>query len=314
MRNGIPAFVAALSFSCGVNADRECGSNANISLTYPWSVGAARYDGAEPGQKDGFATVAVSIVPGTRATGTFFECVAEWPESWAGWYEDGNIVWSDCIWAGNGPTYDTAVSFAMDWKNRTMYMSHTFACSDKEGSDSLATGSVNLDLNCTTTAEGSDSCMLTSDGLSIVTTGGPTHLVADSCTDNSESYQSWQVEDWQRQYEMVPGSSTPDSDTGPSFTLRNMANTDVFSCSPSRSQNGTFEGVCESATAGSLTSTAIFHFDSRISVLIITQSWNCSDLFSFQAVGVGYVQAGCSREKDVLTCTSDPFWIGTKIM
>lgn len=69
-----------------------------------------------------------------NGTSTFFECVAEWPEPWAGWSPvDGNIIWSDCIYSGAGPTYDTAVAFALDWKTRTMYLSHTFTCSDQQG-------------------------------------------------------------------------------------------------------------------------------------------------------------------------------------
>ncbi|KAL7624105.1 hypothetical protein AAE478_005662 [Parahypoxylon ruwenzoriense] len=311
MRNGLLAFATALSLTSGANAARACGNAAEAS--YQWRLGAARYDGADPGRSDGSATVAISIVPGNRTMGTFFECVAEWPESWAGWYEDGNIIWSDCIWAGNGPAYDTAVAFAFDQKNQTMYISHTFDCSDKKGTDALATGSVALDMDCTTPEGDSTSCTLNSNGLDIVTKGGPAHLEAGtSCADNSEKYQSWQLEEWRRQYELAPGSTAqPSSDTGPSFTLRNMANTDVFDCSPSENKNNTFDGTCKSAAEGNSTSTATFHFDRTIDILTITQSWNCSDSSSFDVVGVGYVQATCSREKDLLTCTSSPLWIGT---
>lgn len=132
MRTNLIGFTTALLLTLRASADRVCGATTDAS-TYPWKVGAGRYDGAESGEGTGTATVAFSIAPGNSAQGTFFECVAEWPESWAGWYEDGNIIWGDCIWAGNGPTYDTAVAFAVDWKNRTMYLSHTFPCSDVEG-------------------------------------------------------------------------------------------------------------------------------------------------------------------------------------
>ncbi|KAI1077114.1 hypothetical protein F5B20DRAFT_553234 [Whalleya microplaca] len=316
MRNGLLACATALSLP-GANAARACGSTTAPS-TYQWSVGAARYDGAIPSDTNGSATVAVSIVPGNRPMGTLFECVAEWPESWAGWYEDGSdIIWSDCIWAGNGLTYDTTVSFALDWKNRTMYVSHTFACSDIEIPDALATGSIQLDMDCTTDDEGSSSCTLVSasDGssLSVSTTGGPARVDAGStCTDNSERYQSWQLEQWSRQYELLPGSSSPSSDTGPSFTLRNMANTDVFDCSTSGSQDSTFDGTCTPVAEGNSTTTATFTFDPQLDILIVTQSWDCGDSTSFDAVGVGYVQATCSREGNLLTCTSDPLWVGTK--
>ncbi|KAI1086026.1 hypothetical protein F5B19DRAFT_201393 [Rostrohypoxylon terebratum] len=293
-----------------VRGDRACGANSNASPTYQWRVGAGRYDGVS----NGTATVALSIVPGTSAMGTFFECVAEWPTSWAGWYGDGNIIWSDCIWAGNGRTYDTAVSFAMDWKNHTVYISHTFACSDVQGSDALATGSIHLDMDCTPSAEGGESCMLTGSGLAVTTKGGLAHAETDACAESSQSYQSWQLENWQRRYELIPGSSsiTPDSDTGPSFTLRNMANKDVFNCSTSGNENGTFDGTCQSASEGNSSTTAEFIFDSRLDILTITQNWDCSDSSSLGATGIGYVQASCGREGNMLSCSSAPLWIGTK--
>ncbi|KAH9987436.1 hypothetical protein F4779DRAFT_284989 [Xylariaceae sp. FL0662B] len=318
MRNGLLAFATALWLS-GANAARACGNTATPS-TYQWSVGAARYDGAVSGDTaESTATVAISIVPGNRPMGTFFECVAEWPVSWAGWYEYGDkIIWSDCIWAGNGLTYDTTVSFALDWKNRTMYVSHTFACSDIEIPDALATGSIHIDMDCATDDEGSETCILkgASDGssLTVSTQGGPARVEAGStCTDNSERYQSWQLENWLRQYERDPGSSSTLSDTGPSFTLRNMANTDVFDCTTSGNENNTFDGTCTPvAEESSTTATATFSFDPQLDMLIVTQSWDCGDSSSFDAIGVGFVQATCSREGNVFTCTSSPIWVGTK--
>ena len=133
MRFGSFAITAASFFASGAAAARVCGSGSTSS-TYQWRVSDARYDGALPDDDNGAATVAVSIVPTNRAYGTFFECVASWPEAWKGWHDGGdNIIWSDCIWAGNGFTDDTTVSFAMDWPNRTMYVSHTFGCSDAQG-------------------------------------------------------------------------------------------------------------------------------------------------------------------------------------
>jgi hypothetical protein len=130
MAVGLLTLVAALSLLRGANAARVC-SNA----TYPWRIGDMRFDGADPSKGDGHATVAASIAPTTAAAGgTLFECVSSWPESWAGWYQGGsNIIWSDCIWTGNGPRSDKTVSFALDWKNRTMYLTHTFDCSNING-------------------------------------------------------------------------------------------------------------------------------------------------------------------------------------
>lgn len=134
MVNGLPllAFATTLSLVSGAKAARVCGNDTAASPTYTWRIGDAKYDGVKPSNQNGLATIAVSIAsnPG-RAV---FECIAEWPESWAGWYEGGsNIVWSDCIWTASGPTYDKTMSFAVDWKNGTMYFSHSYPCTDRPG-------------------------------------------------------------------------------------------------------------------------------------------------------------------------------------
>lgn len=132
MRYSLFAAVAAIALSLTAGAARICGGS-NATSTYQWRVSDARYDGAGPSDSGNSATVAVSIVPTNRTYGTFFECVASWPETWNGWHDGGdNIIWSECIWAGNGFTDDTTVSFAMDWARKTMYVSHTFACSDAQ--------------------------------------------------------------------------------------------------------------------------------------------------------------------------------------
>jgi hypothetical protein len=119
------AFATALLLSSGADAARACANG-----TYQFRLGDVRYDSAD--QSTQFATIAASL---SYTGGTpLYECNAQWPESWAGWYEGGsNVIWGDCIWTGAGAGYDTAVSFAVDWKGRTMYLSHTFACSDKLG-------------------------------------------------------------------------------------------------------------------------------------------------------------------------------------
>ncbi|KAI2631580.1 hypothetical protein GGS26DRAFT_100816 [Hypomontagnella submonticulosa] len=316
MRISTLTVATALALASGGDAARACTSSSTTPSTYQWHLGAARYDGAEPGESNGPATVALSIVPGTSTMGTFFECVAEWPESWEGFYEDGNIIWSDCIWAGNGQTYDTAVAFAMDWKNRTLYISHTYDCSDQQGSNALATGSVHLDMDCATNTDNSTSCMLKGDGASITTTGALARAQTDTCEDNTQRYQSWQLENWRRKYEMVPGSpdATPLTDSGPSFTLRNMANTDVFNCSTNGNQRETIDGTCQLTSEGNITTIAWFRFEPRRDVIVISQRWYCPDSGIFDTNGVGYVQATCSREGNVLSCSSNPIWIGTKTL
>ncbi|KAI0864800.1 hypothetical protein F4860DRAFT_380741 [Xylaria cubensis] len=299
------------------SADRACSSN--VSPSYLWRVSDARFDGASPDVSNGKAVVAVSIIP--NSTNTFFECVTEWPESWAG-FVDGNIIWSDCIWSGAGPTLDRAVAFAVDWKNRTMYLSHTFSCSDKNGLDSMATGSFNLDLDCKNDDDGSTHCTLksatTTPALQAKTVPGAPRLAANAtCEDNAKVYQSWQLENWHRQYKLTPGdpSSPPQMDSGPSFSLHNLANGGVFECVPgNKTEENVFDGTCTQTAGANVAANteATFRFDPVLDMLFVTQNWNCGADSSFDASGVGFVQATCNREGDMLTCSSLPFWIGTK--
>ncbi|KAK3356571.1 hypothetical protein B0T25DRAFT_589151 [Lasiosphaeria hispida] len=321
MRNGLVALAAAaISVPLGAAAARVCGNGTTTSFQY--RVVDARYDSADPSRNSSLATIAASL--GSSAS-PLYECVAQWPESWAGWYEGGrNIIWSDCIWNGAGSGQDKTVSFAVDWKKKLMYLSHTFACSDKKGFDGLATGFIALDFNCTAVAEdGTSYCTPknTATGarpvLSISTKIAPAPLdAASACTDTSKRYQSWQLEKWLRQYEMPPGAANLRSDTGPSFTLRDMANNGVFSCVTSGVKNSIFEGACKSTSLAISTTTAKFLFDPKLNLLTITQHWECGNSSSFSAVGVSFVQATCDRgfNSDVFTCTYDQIWIGTEVI
>ncbi|KAI1342159.1 hypothetical protein F5Y15DRAFT_430592 [Xylariaceae sp. FL0016] len=316
IRIGLLTLPAALWLSSAVSAARVCDSTT-AAPTYQWRITDARFDGADPAQPNGTAIFAASIVPG--ATSTFFECVAEWPEAWDGWYGDGNIIWSDCIWSGAGPTNDTSVSFALDWKNRTMYLSHSFSCSDHEGLTSFASGSMHIDMDCPQTNDTNTHCTLksgdTAAALRIDTKSNPVQPASNgTCADNEKTYQSWELQQWHREYDIAPGSTTitPSTDTGPSFTLKNLANNDAFNCSSTADPSGTFSGACASAAEDGAKSTAKFMFDPATDVLTISQQWTCGNSSSFDAVGVVYVQASCSRSGIRLTCDTKPLWIGTK--
>jgi hypothetical protein len=154
------------------------------------------------------------------------------------------------------------------------------------------------------------------------------------CTENPKQYQSWKIENWLRKIEMEAGSSPTDaellSDSGPSFSLTNMANGDAFSCTPGEKQNGTFVGACESADGAG--TTADFLFDPMLNMLEVSQHWECDDSYvkpppfhfiltdifgphrSLDAVGVGYMQSSCERvfnTANEFTCTMLPVWVGT---
>lgn len=144
-------------------------------------------------------------------------------------------------------------------------------------SNGLGTGTLQLAMDCATGEDGSMGCTLNS-GLNFTTQGAPAHQ--DPGTSCAESYQSWQLEGWSRKYELAPGSPSdpPRSDTGPSFTLRNMANTDIFDCSSSGNEENTFVGTCAAAgEEGASASMAEFTFDRSLNMLTVTQHWECDD-------------------------------------
>lgn len=151
--------------------------------------------------------------------------------------------------------------------------------------DGLATGILALDMNCATTEDGSETCALVpSDSMGFITKGGPTPQEPGSgCSDNVGSYQSWQLEQWQRQYELPPGSSLsdpPKADTGPRFVLRNMRNrgADSFNCTTSGEvEDERFTGNCVAADQASA-STVDFVFDRKLDMLTVTQHWQCGDV------------------------------------
>ncbi|KAK4236572.1 hypothetical protein C8A03DRAFT_35511 [Achaetomium macrosporum] len=302
----------------GAYAARPCAGSSGGSFKY--RLGDVRYDSPDPSKADGRSTIAASL-----GQTPLHECVAQWPESWAGWYEGGsNLIWADCIFTGAGLTQDETVSFAVDWKSKTMYLAHTFACSDRQGSEGLATGSIKLDFNCTS-AEDSSFCVLkgTTAGarptLSITTKLASTASnTTSTCAEASKQYQSWKLENWLRKIEMEPGSSPTNpkvvSDTGPSFSLRNLADGSQLSCTPSGQNNGIFVGACQ-GSSGTGTS-ADFSFDTKLNMLDISQHWKCDDSSSFDAVGIFYMQAACDRGRnsDQFTCTSLPVWIGTGVV
>lgn len=140
-------------------------------------------------------------------------------------------------------------------------------------------------MNCTTDANSTSHCALKTPA-TFNTNIKATHLdPSTACAYDSSRYESWQLENWKRSYEMNPGSVAPGSttpppqDTGPSFTLKNMAGTDVFSCSTSAKVNVTFQGGCNVTSTKDTTTTADFIFDPELDILTVTQHWACGNSY-----------------------------------
>ncbi|KAK5625410.1 hypothetical protein RRF57_001126 [Xylaria bambusicola] len=147
----------------------------------------------------------------------------------------------------------------------------------------MATGSFNLDLDCENADDESTHCALktktTSPGLQFKTVASAPRLGADAtCGENAKVYQSWQLQNWQRQYMLTPGEPAipPAMDSGPSFKLRNMANGGVFDCTPgNKTADGVFDGACAPAAGTAPNSKVSFRFDPVLDMLAVTQRWEC---------------------------------------
>lgn len=87
-----------------------------------------------------------------------------------------------------------------------------------------------------------------------------------ACPESASKFQSWRVENYTRTF-----TDDTAADTGPSFTLRNVATGDTFECSGSNA-----EGACKlGGTSTANSPAAKFTFDPVLAMLTVTQSWVC---------------------------------------
>lgn len=148
----------------------------------------------------------------------------------------------------------------------------------------LATGTINLNLTCSTTDTGANRCFST--GASIGTTRpmfNTTQALAPSgapaCRDFANRYQSWEVTAWAREYlamtpAQVGSEEGPKNDTGPAFSLRNLGAGGTWKCATSGRKEGVFEGSCEGGWMPQ--AKAAFTFDPRVNILTVTERMECA--------------------------------------
>jgi len=120
-------FVTLVGLFCslhGVLAQREC----TAKTTYNWNVIDVQYSQPTSSSASVYAGLELAEEPGTD-----FECYTEWPvASWDGWYEGGDrLVWAPCTNSPAGTNLENAVSIAVDWRSRVLFVAHTFLCSDR---------------------------------------------------------------------------------------------------------------------------------------------------------------------------------------
>ncbi|KAI0169630.1 hypothetical protein GGR52DRAFT_573690 [Hypoxylon sp. FL1284] len=297
MRSGMVSLAlgVVLALAGGATASRVCGDpDAEDKPTYEWALREIRYQGAAPGEVNGTAnyTAEVSPVDGSAV----YSCSAEWPEWWLGWFENGsnslsdrvgNLIWTDCVSTGDEPELDDIVSLALDWDSRTVFITHTFNCTNDEDAEGLGQASWQaVDFSCTPVDEesgGREECMLAP--------GSAPRLVAS----------------WQQVHERVDGWT---ADRSAPFTIRNLLNTDAFACRFTDDDGTT--GDCDFTLDTMVPTEAVFSFDAERNVLSIEQIWKgcicegipmspgCVRYVDISDLGKAYVQPG----------TAGTIWVG----
>lgn len=169
----------------------------------------------------------------------------------------------------------------------------------------MATGSTPIEVEC----EGS-SCFSKAERINLETKQEDSALAAGAaCADNRKRSQSWVVENYARTFSRADSRQPITADSGPAFTLRNLANGDVFNCT---STAGPGAGKCVGGGSSSST-TAKFHFDTQRDHLTVSQHWTCAE-GAFDATGITYVQRLCERSGSSYNCAMEPFWIGGEVV
>jgi len=119
-------FATALLNAGIASAARPC---LNSPPMVQWTISEWTYDAPDP---TGFGRAKTDAVVGLYLTTgqTDHSCFGQWPDGWDGWADGGEtLVYFSCI-NNRGRMDDTTLSFAMDWKTRTMHVVHTYVCSD----------------------------------------------------------------------------------------------------------------------------------------------------------------------------------------
>jgi hypothetical protein len=126
--------MATVAVLVGILAGMTSAARSCASSTYPWTLSDFRFQSPDPTTPGSGTDVVVSayLTPGPRGN-TLFSCLAQWPGSWNGRVngsETSALIWADCQWTGPSDTMEDSVSFALDWKAKKLFMSHSFTCSD----------------------------------------------------------------------------------------------------------------------------------------------------------------------------------------
>ncbi|KAK5655137.1 hypothetical protein OQA88_6036 [Cercophora sp. LCS_1] len=273
-----------LLFIPSVLAARPCPASPQVQ----WTISEYTYDAPDPTAR-GRAAINAAVGLYLSTGSAEHSCFGQWPEAWNGWSADNaTLIWSSCI-NNRGRMDDTTVSFAMDWRTRTLHAAHTFVCSDGErkGQTILSGVEVKLDLDC----GGDPLRCLTKERRIPVTTAPKTVGCADV---------SWEVTGYGGLYDLSTGVTAKEG--AALFTLKGLDG-GVYRCVSDGTGAG---GTCEGEVG-----TAKFGFDKTTKILSIEQTKSCSGT-SATFKGAVSVPAFCSTGVPPDCATDSTFWVAGK--
>ncbi|KAK4226769.1 hypothetical protein QBC38DRAFT_528076 [Podospora fimiseda] len=118
-------------------AARNCTSTPQA---LPFTISELTYDFSSPK-----STIGLYLSPPSSGT---YSCISNFPSSWAGRDPVTNsLVWQSCI-LNIGRGVDDAVSFAVDWEMKEVFVGVMYTCSDDTRKQRIGRGNVKLEIEC----------------------------------------------------------------------------------------------------------------------------------------------------------------------
>ncbi|KAK0702240.1 hypothetical protein B0H67DRAFT_558546 [Lasiosphaeris hirsuta] len=270
------------SLCLAARAARSC-----ESIAFQWTVSEFTYD-APDSTAVGRGAIDAFVGLYLKTGGADYSCYGSWLDAWGGRVDRGkDLIWYHCI-NSKGRAVDETVSFAIDWKNRTLDAAHTYLCNGGSNTNLpwVATGSVALDLDCDALdALGSPTrCLTQRRRFDLLThPESPPAVTEPPQRSNLTATPSWEVTEYSQlsapaeprlSESVLPGATL--------FILRDMGGPVTLNCTRanftgSHPTAGTIAGSC-SAAAPPLEKIALpvtFRIEMDLKLLEVTQSLEC---------------------------------------
>ncbi|KAK3996789.1 hypothetical protein QBC44DRAFT_402379 [Cladorrhinum sp. PSN332] len=297
-------------------AARNC---TTAPQTIPFTISELTYD-APSAQSTNHSTVGLYLSPSGSGT---YSCISTFPEPWKGRDPStGALVWQNCI-LNIGRGVDDAVSFAIDWEAKKLYVGSTYTCLEGDGQTQrqrvVGRGEVNLEMECGV-VEGRCLAKERRSSVDVVRSNAETNDdESPGCGDQGRKV-SWEVEEHGGLWGYVPSGKKERlfvvSRLGSGRRRYECFDEEVVDLG-NVGRGGRCKSVGEDEDDGGKEVKFVYRRD--LKVLTIRESGKCgedgSSSSSYEAVGVANVPVICF-EYDVPICEVEGarFWVGGSVV